>query len=427
MRKGERKLWSRSHFSIGLGGNALAWADFRTSQAIDMKFGNVAFVATCWVLLLVSWSDAGIINLKCQEGLAKQINDAPPFSTLIADKRCLWRINFSVLIRKSMTLSGVRLKLVSEVPRTLLKIEAPGVRLHDFVLIGNSGFADAKATRMPLLHIVAGNFYVQNGQFYNSTKDGVLVSGERAEIINGPIIGGVIKDIVGRGLDRDLVSLTTSSAGKVNTKNIVVDNVRMYSSGQRGAVEISNGVEDIFVRNVYAENCFYAVAIQDHGLGYLQMNKRVLISNVIAIHSDFAVLSQVVGVRHGEVSISRVIAKQCRKALILKNLDWVRVEDVRVIGSQDSGPIVSIYNCANLKLRDISIGGGKPTISAISVTFPRRVRIEGITLGKHSKAQYGLDLRLRPKSATNSLKISHVDLAAARIRRIRVQRVSTIP
>ncbi|KAJ8903428.1 hypothetical protein NDN08_004536 [Rhodosorus marinus] len=127
----------------------------------------------------------------------------------------------------------------------------------------------------------------------------------------------------------------------------------------------------MFFRNVYAENCFYVV-VQDHGLGYLQIIKGMFISNVIAINSDFAVLSQVHGVRHGDVSITSVIAKECRQTLRLKDLDWVRVVEVRVIGSRGSGPIVNIYNCADLKLRDISIIGGKPVISDLSSVSQKR-------------------------------------------------------
>src|SRR6185369_8540779 len=96
----------------------------------------------------------------------------------------------------------------------------------------------------------------------NSSKDGVMIDGDGSK--DEDIVGGGVRDIVGRGVVRDTVSISGSSGHGRKIRNVLVDNVRCYNSRLRGAVEVSDGTDNITVRKVYAEDAVYALDVQDH-------------------------------------------------------------------------------------------------------------------------------------------------------------------
>eukprot|EP00189_Rhodosorus_marinus_P004428 CAMPEP_0113964236 /NCGR_PEP_ID=MMETSP0011_2-20120614/7015_1 /TAXON_ID=101924 /ORGANISM="Rhodosorus marinus" /LENGTH=320 /DNA_ID=CAMNT_0000976491 /DNA_START=97 /DNA_END=1060 /DNA_ORIENTATION=- /assembly_acc=CAM_ASM_000156 len=308
------------------------------------------------IALIPSFAAGAVVELDCARDLGEQIETAEPFSELHGDGKCTWYVAKPIKVLVPLTIRKIRVVLKSSKGIPLIKILARSVTMTDFELVGNKHLV-AGTAREALLQVFKSSFHIARGTFRNSTKDGVQV---RPTAGGFPITGGLLRDLVGRHNNRDLVSLTTADGGSGVTRNVVVENVRAYGSRDRGAVEISDGVEDMFVRSVYAENCFYAVSIQDHGVSKLEAIRRVFVSNIVAVRSSFAVVSQVQSIRHGDVSISRVIAKDCEKALELQNLDWVRVDDVRVIAPSTTGYPFEVKNCKDIKIRDVpSLEGAK--------------------------------------------------------------------
>ncbi|KAJ8903427.1 hypothetical protein NDN08_004535 [Rhodosorus marinus] len=329
---------------------------------------------------------------------------------------CVWQESKPILVLKPMTIRSIRVVLNSTNPIPLLRILAKSVTITDFELNGNN-MVVLDSRRQALMQVFKSGFHIARGTFRNSTKDGVVVR----SIEGSPsITGGVLRYLIGTLNNRDVVSLTTLDGGKTITKNIVVENIRAYGSRDRGAVEISDGVEDMFVRNVYAIDCYYAVSIQDHGVSELETIRRVFVSNVVAVRSDFAIVSQVESIRHGDVSTSRVFAKNCIKALELQNLDWVRVDDVRVIAPRTTGYALEIINCKDLKIRDVSFVGGGKARGAIMVMQSSNVRIAGVTVDRSSNFHFGISVFKKNRETQSGFQISQVDLAAVKRQEIQV-------
>ncbi|KAJ8906831.1 hypothetical protein NDN08_003317 [Rhodosorus marinus] len=367
--------------------------------------------------LIPTFAAGVIVQLDCARDLGEQIETAEVFSELHGDGSCTWYVSKPIKVLVPMTIRKLRVVLRSSEGIPMIKILARSVTMTEFELIGNNKMV-AGTAREALVQVFKSAFHIARGTFRNSTKDGVQV---RSIAGAPPITGGVLRDLVGRHNHRDLVSLTTLDGGKSLTRNIVVENIRAYGSRDRGAVEISDGVEDIFVRSVYAENCYYAVSIQDHGVSELETIRRVFVSNVVAVRSHFAVVSQVESIRHGDVSISRVIAKNCEQALELKNLDWVRVDDVRVIAASTTGYPVEIKNCKDLKIRDVSFVGGGQARGAILIADSTNVRIAGITLSEKTNVFFGITIFRMFERFQPGLQISQVDLNAATGRQINIR------
>ena len=57
------------------------------------------------------------------------------------------------------------------------------------------------------------------------------------------LIGGVVRDVVGRGVRRDVVSISGSGGHGRRIRDVLVENVRCYESALRGAVEVSDGTD----------------------------------------------------------------------------------------------------------------------------------------------------------------------------------------
>src|SRR5262249_50695512 len=140
--------------------------------------------------------------------------------------------------------------------------EAEGVTITDFELRGNCDSVPQKE-RCALMIVRAGGFRIERGLFVDSSKDGVMVDGP--EVKDKDIVGGVIRDIVGRRCVRDVVSLGGGGVHGHRIRNVLVENVCGYDSRLRGAVEVSDGTDNITVRKVYAERSVYALDVQDHG------------------------------------------------------------------------------------------------------------------------------------------------------------------
>jgi hypothetical protein len=60
------------------------------------------------------------------------------------------------------------------------------------------------------------------------------------------------------------VSISGSGGHGRRIRNVLVENVRCYESALRGAVEVSDGTDNITVRKIYAESAVYAIDVHIH-------------------------------------------------------------------------------------------------------------------------------------------------------------------
>ena len=233
----------------------------------------------------------------------------------------------------------------------LVVVQSEGVTVSDFELHGN-GDTVPQAERAPLLVLEAGGFTVERGLFTNSSKDGILIDG--SALTGADLTGGVVRDIVGRVIRRDLVSVGGSGATGHRIRNVLFDNVRCYGSEFRGTVEVSDGSENITVRKVYAEDCLYAIDVQDHG-NPNQINRNVVIEDVYARNSRHAIRTASKPLGHTNLVLRNIVAEHCVAPLEIKNIDNVTLHGVTILDHTSPNPPVSVVNCDGLSIRDVTI------------------------------------------------------------------------
>src|SRR6185503_14559322 len=113
--------------------------------------------------------------------LQKMIDAAKSNSVVQCDPNQQWTLSTPVKIQKPLTLLGLHARLPEKLGSTpLLIVEAKGVTVADFELVGNADSVPQK-DRSPLLIIAAGDFRVERGHFINSSKDGVMIDGDGAK------------------------------------------------------------------------------------------------------------------------------------------------------------------------------------------------------------------------------------------------------
>jgi nitrous oxidase accessory protein NosD len=157
---------------------------------------------------------------------ATVIAAAPAHSIVICDRNRQVTLSEPVRIRRPLTLRGLNARLPEKLGKTpLVVVEAEGVVVTDFELHGN-GDTVSQADRAPLLVLEAGGFCVERGSFSNSSKDGILIDGAAAGRAGADLAGGVVRDIVGRVIRRDLVSVGGGGQEGHRIRNVLIDNVR---------------------------------------------------------------------------------------------------------------------------------------------------------------------------------------------------------
>ncbi len=308
------------------------------------------------------------------------IDAAPPYSTILCNRNKRITIDATVVIRKALTLRGLNARLPAKLGKTaILAVEAAGVTITDFELYGN-GDSVSQDDRSPLMVVGADDFRIENGRFENSSKDGVMIS---VTDKGGDITGGVVRNVVGRRVVRDTVSIGGGGSAGYRARNILVENIRAYDSELRGAVEVSDGADNITVRKVYAESCVYAIDVQDHG-EKKQVNTNITIEDVYALDCDTAIRMANHEHGHANITIRGVTAVNCRKGsrwrpIDARNTANLLLENIRVYGNP-TGPAVLVRNCDGVVLRDIVIEKSLHAGAAVLVEDCNDVLIDGVTV-----------------------------------------------
>lgn len=304
------------------------------------------------------------------------IDAAPDHGVVNADPNAPLVLSTPLVIRKPLTLTGLNAELPAGLGKTpLLVIESDGVAVTDIALRGNADSVDQK-DRNALLEVRASEFRIERARFLNSAKDGIMIDG--GGVPDRDIVGGVIRDIYGKGNVRDLVSIGGGGAHGRRIRHVLVDNVRAFDSEKRGAVEVSDGTEHITVRNVYAENCVYAVDVQDHGKP-LQINTNVRIEGVTAVDSTHIVRTANKPHGHAGLTIRDATGIRCAFPLKISNTADVTIENVR-ISEQPAGTDSALWiiNVDGFTLRDAVIRPGDAATPAIRLYDTNDARIENL-------------------------------------------------
>ncbi len=121
---------------------------------------------------------------------------------------------------KPLTLRGLNAKLPDELGRSsLITVTAKGATIEDFELHGNTDSVE-QSQRAALIRLEAGDFCVQHGLVVDASKHGVYVVPTKE---TGDIVGGVIRDIVGRRNSRCVVGIGDAGNEGVAVRNVVVE------------------------------------------------------------------------------------------------------------------------------------------------------------------------------------------------------------
>ncbi len=305
--------------------------------------------------------------------LAEVIQAAPPYSVILCNRNRELTLSTPILVDKPLTLRGMHAKLPERLGNTsLVIVRAAGVRFTDFELHGNASSV-SQDDRAPLLRIHAGDFAVERGVFADSSKDGVMIEAEDKDII-----GGVVRDVVGMGVIRDTVSISGGSQG-ARIRNILVDNVRAYRSSRRGAVEVSDGTDNVTVRKVFAEDCVYAVDVQDHNRPH-QDNRNVVVQDIYAVRCRHALRTSNTPKGHINLTIRDVTAEHCRIPVQVSHTDNVVLDNVRVIEHDAADTPMAITNCNGLSIRNVTILNTTCKRVALLVQDCNQTAIDGLVL-----------------------------------------------
>lgn len=301
------------------------------------------------------------------------IQAAPPHSVILCNRHSVLTLSTPLIIDKPLTLQGMHARLPERLGNTsLVIVRAAGVRFTDFELHGNASSV-SQDNRAPLLRIHAGDFAVERGLFANSSKDGVMI-----EAADKDIIGGVVRDVVGIGVIRDTVSISGGSQG-ARIRNVLVDNVRAYRSSRRGAVEVSDGTDNVTVRKVFAEECVYAVDVQDHNRPH-QDNRNVVVQDIYAVRCKHALRTSNSPKGHINLTIRDVTAERCRIPVQVSHTDNVVLDTIRVLDHDAADIPLAIANCNGLSIRNVAILNTTCKRAALLVQDCNQTTIDGLIL-----------------------------------------------
>ena len=336
------------------------------------------------------------------------IDAAAPNSVIVCDPNQQLTIGTPVSITKPLTLRGLCAKLPEKLGKTpLVVVKAKGVTLCEFNLTGNVDSVP-QSERAPLIVIAAGDFRVENGRLSDSSKDGIMIDGGYAGSDSGDLEGGVVRDIVGRKIARDVVSISGSEGTGQKIRNVLVDNIRGHGSSHRGCVEVSDGAENITVRKVYAEDSVYAIDIQDHGQKG-QIDRHIVVEDVYAVRCKHAVRTANKALGHAHITLRDITARECEAPLRLTNIDNLTVSGVRIIDHKGDSHPLSAKNCNGLVVRNVMIENTAHAGPAVFVEDCDGALVDGVLLrGKNESLTSAVIYRITKDKAFAGLRITNV-------------------
>jgi hypothetical protein len=218
---------------------------------------------------------------------------------------------------------------------------------------------------------------------------------------------------MGRGVRRDVVSISGSDGKGRRIRNVLVDNVRCYDSAHRGAVEVSDGTDNITVRKVYAESAVYAIDVQDHKKSG-QSNRNVVIEDVFALRCKHAVRTANTRRGHANLTVRDVTAQQCTSPVQISHTDNLRLSNVRVLDHESGKPAVHIEDCRGISVRDVLVENASVQGPALLLENCDGVLVDGFSLrGQTNQVASAVCFRITTKDSFSDLRINNVSARGA--------------
>lgn len=335
--------------------------------------------------------------------LQQVIDTVTPHSTIICSLNQQLEISTPIVISKPLTLKGLNARLPDHLGRQpIIQVESESVAITDFKLQGNASTVP-QTERTALIQIFAGNFRIERGLFENSSKDGVEIGGRDSL---STIVGGIVRDIIGRGCVRDVVSLSGPSGPTPHLQNVLVENIRGYNSSKRGTVEVSDGCANVTVRKIYAENCLYAVDVQDHGKQ--EINRDILLDDIYALHCYRGIRTANHPQGHLNLTITNLTAVECQNTLQVSNTKNVKIENVCIKGYHGDGAAMSVKNCNGLTLHDITFLDCTSREDGLLIENCTDVTIDRVNILNSNSLSSGITFCISTNKVFRNLIVSHV-------------------
>jgi hypothetical protein len=187
-----------------------------------------------------------------------------------------------------------------------------------------------------------------------------------------------------------------------------VDNVRCYDSRLRGAVEVSDGTDNITVRKVYAERAVYALDVQDHNKPD-QSNRNVVIEDVYAVDCKHALRTANSRKGHDGLTIRDITARKCTVPVRISHTANVHLSNVRVFDHQSGKPAIQISDCHGVSIRDVAMQDVSIKGPAVLLENCNETLIDGFTLrGVTNELTHAVSFILIAKEKFSGLRISNV-------------------
>jgi hypothetical protein len=315
-----------------------------------------------------------VIHYRGEGDLQAVLDKAPPYSTVVCELDRHLEVTTPIRITRPLTLKGLKAKLPENLRNTqILWVEAPGVRITGADLRGNYESVGSGRGRVPLIRILKGPFQVDGCTFRDASKDGVMITPGQD---SGDLVGGVVRDIEAFGIGRDAVSIAGGNRGQ-RVVNVSVENVRLRKGHKRGAVEVSDGTDNITVRNVYAEDAVYAIDIQDHGRGSAP-NRNIVIEKVEAVNCKHVVRMANSDRGHANLVLRDLVARDCALPVELSHTRNVSLDGLTVVEkSPRSSPPIRISDCHGVLLRGIRVKGIQEGVELIGKSNVSHLQVKG--------------------------------------------------
>lgn len=350
----------------------------RIAEPLVIVFGVMLLAGTA--CLPVSGVESPTVKFTGGEmDLQTLLDKAPEGAVIVCEQAQPLVVTKTITIARPLILRGLKARLPEKLGgMVLLVVEAKGVTLTDIEMHGNYDSVDQR-NRAPFIHIKAGEFRVERCKFFDGTKDGINVTPDDG---TGDIVGGVIRDIEGFRMGRDVVSLSGGCGGQ-RIRNVTVENVRLQKGYFRGAVEVSDGTDNITVRRVRAEDAVYAIDVQDHGA--MQQGKsrpsapntNVTVEDVAAVNCKHVIRTANRPLGHANLTLRDFTASNCREPVLISNTTHVRIENLTIINEPVAQkPRITLRNCDDVELQSVKIIGLKDGVKAVDKQNSTNVRIE---------------------------------------------------
>lgn len=283
--------------------------------------------------------------------LQQLLNEVPEHAVVVCDASTMLTFRSPLVINKALTLQGLHARLPDKLGKTaLIEVKAEGVTLLDLELHGNYDSVP-QDRRSTLIWIAKGDFRIERCRFFDGSKDGVMITPEPDQ---GDLVGGVVRDIEAHRMGRDAVSISGGNRGS-RVRNVTVENVNLETGYFRGAVEVSDGTQNIAVRNVRADKCVYAVDVQDHK-GQSAPNVNVFLEDIAAVDCKHIVRTANSPRGHANLVLRNLAATRCQRPLVLSNTENVVLDGLRIEEhARDAEVPVALRNCHGVTIRGLTM------------------------------------------------------------------------